>query len=146
MTEFFGSFAGTLDPKNRLHVPSSLRKAADGALDTCYLTLGLGQAIYLLPPDEWRRLVSRLETYSKTNTEEGAALRRVFFAYTFEVSLDKQGRVQIPQELVSKAGLEKDVKIFGFHRRIEIWPANKYARRIEKDEQTYEENASQLFQ
>jgi MraZ protein len=146
MTEFFGLFAGTLDPKNRLHVPSPLRKAADGALDTCYLTLGLGQAIYLLPKDEWRRLASRFENYSQTNTEEGAAMRRVFFAYTYDVSLDKQGRVQIPQELVSEAGLEKDVKIFGFHRRIEIRSANKFASRIEKDKQIYEEKASQLFQ
>jgi MraZ protein len=127
-------------------VPSPLRKAADGALDTCYLTLGKFPAICLWPKEEWRRLVSRLENFSKTNAEEGAAMRRVFFAYTFEVSLDKQGRVQIPQELVSKAGLQKDVKIFGFHRRIEIWSASEYASRIEKDEKIYEEKASQLFQ
>ena len=146
MTEFFGSFSGTLDAKNRLHVPARLRQAADDALEVCYLVLGFGGAVFLLPKDEWRRLSARFEIFSHSSPEQGAAVHRIFFAYTFEVSLDRQGRVQIPQELASKVGLKKEVKVFGFHRRIEIWPAEKYDSRLQQDERIYEEKASQLFQ
>jgi MraZ protein len=146
MTEFSGSYSGTLDAKNRLHLPARLRQAADGSLDACYLTLGLGGVLYLLPKIEWRRLATRLESYSQSNSEEGPAVYRVFFAYTFEVSLDRQSRIQVPQELVSKVGLPKDVRILGRHRRVEIWPAEKFDDRIQQDEKTYEEKAAQLFQ
>jgi MraZ protein len=146
MTEFFGLFSGTLDAKNRLHVPARLRQAAEDTLEVCYLTLGIGGAVFLLTKDEWRRLATRFENYSRSNLEEGAAVRRIFFAYTFEVSLDRQGRLQIPQELVTKVGFKKEVKILGFHRRIEIWPAEKYDDRLRQDEQTYEDKGGPLFQ
>jgi len=146
MTEFFGSFSGTLDAKNRLHVPIRLREAADDSLDTCYLTLGLGGAVYLLPKEEWRRLSARFENYSHTNTVDGPAVHRVFVANTYEVTLDRQSRVQLPQELAAKVGFQKEVKILGYNRRIEIWPAEKYDERMQHDERTYEEKGEQLFQ
>jgi MraZ protein len=146
MTEFFGSFSGTLDAKNRLHVPIRLRQAADDSLDTCYLTLGLGGAVYLLPKEEWRRLSARFENYSNSNNVDGPAVHRVFVANTYEVTLDRQSRVQLPQELATKVGFQKEVKILGYHRRIEIWPAEKYDERMQHDERTYEEKATKLFQ
>ena len=146
MTEFFGSFSGTLDAKNRFHVPIRLREAAGDSLDICYLTLGLGGAIYLLPKDEWRRLSARFESYSQSNTADGPAVHRVFFANTFEVTLDRQSRVQIPQELAAKVGFQKDVKILGYNRRIEIWPAEKYDEGMKHDEQIYDDKGAQLFQ
>lgn len=146
MTEFFGSFSGTLDAKNRLHVPIRLREAAGDSLDTCYLTLGMDGALYLMPKDEWRRLATRFESNIKTDDTDGPKLHRVFVANTFEVTLDKQSRVQIPQELAAKVGFQKDVKILGYHRRIEIWPAEKFDSQMQQDEKIYQTKGKKLFQ
>jgi len=146
MTEFFGSFSGTLDAKNRLHVPIRLREAAGDALDTCYLTLGMNGSLYLMPKDEWRRLSTRFESNIKTDDADGPVLHRVFVANTFEVTLDKQSRVQIPLELAAKVGFQKDVKILGYHRRIEIWPADKFDLQMKQDEETYQQKGKKLFQ
>ncbi len=145
MTEFFGSFSGTLDAKNRLHVPIRLRQAADDSLDTCYLTLGMGGSVYLLPKDEWRRLSARFESYSQTDDVDGPAAHRVFVANTYEVTLDRQSRVQIPQELAVKVGFQKEVKILGYNRRIEIWPADKFDTQMQQDERIYQEKGKKLF-
>ena len=146
MTEFFGSFSGTLDAKNRLHVPIRLREAAGDSLDTCYLTLGMDGALYLMPKDEWRRLATRFESNIKTDEADGPRLHRVFVANTFEVTLDKQSRVQIPQELAAKVGFQKDVKILGYHRRIEIWPAEKFDTQMQQDEEIYQTKGKKLYQ
>lgn len=146
MTEFFGSFSGTLDAKNRLHVPIRLREAAGDSLDTCFLTLGMYGAVYLMSKDEWRRLATRAESLSRQDDEDGPDVHHYFVANTYEVTLDKQSRVQIPQELANKVGFQKDVKIVGYHRRIEIWPAEKYDTRMQQNEQAFQRKGKKLFQ
>ncbi|MDR0949560.1 MAG: division/cell wall cluster transcriptional repressor MraZ, partial [Lachnospiraceae bacterium] len=42
------------------------------------------------------------------------------------VELDKQGRILIPAQLRSFAGLEKDAVLIGVGSRIEIWSSEKW--------------------
>ena len=46
---------------------------------------------------------------------------RMFFSGAIEVELDKQGRINIPQNLRSYANLSKECTVIGVSNRIEIW-------------------------
>ncbi len=146
MAGFFGSYSGTLDSKNRLHLPARLRQASDDALETCYLSWGgRGGALILYPKDEWRRVEARFVSFARSNPETGPDVHRVLMANTFEVTPDRQGRIQIPTELISKAGINKDVKVLGVSQRIEIWAAETLSESMAQYEKTYEEIASKLL-
>ena len=46
---------------------------------------------------------------------------RSFFASATDQTLDRQGRVQVPEALRTYAGLERDLVIVGVADHIEIW-------------------------
>lgn len=46
---------------------------------------------------------------------------RMFFSGAIEVELDKQGRINIPQNLRKYASLTKECTVIGVSNRIEIW-------------------------
>ena len=50
---------------------------------------------------------------------------RMFFSGAIEVELDKQGRINIPQNLRKYAGLTKECTVIGVSNRIEIWDREK---------------------
>jgi MraZ protein len=52
---------------------------------------------------------------------------RSFFAGTAEATPDRQGRIAIPQNLRSFAGLEREVAVIGAFGRVEIWDSERWA-------------------
>ena len=51
---------------------------------------------------------------------------RFFLAGATQVEVDKQGRILMPTQLRTFAGLEKDVVLVGMGKRIEIWSAEQW--------------------
>ena len=51
---------------------------------------------------------------------QGNSGRRIY------VTVDKQGRILVPQDLRDFAGLEKDVVLSGMGSRIEVWSLEKW--------------------
>jgi len=144
MPGFLGNFTGTLDSKNRLQIPSRLRQSSDASLDTCYLTLGLGGCLFLFPQAEWRRVEAKFEHFNFAHPEANYVLR-VLMANTVEVTPDSQNRILLPQPLIDKVGIKKDVLILGMIRRIEIWGTEKFDQYVEGFGKSYEEVAAQLL-
>ena len=145
MPGFLGSYAGTLDAKNRLHIPSRLRQGTDQSLDTCFLTLGLGGPLFLFPKTEWRRVEAKLENFNFANPEANFVIR-MLMANTVEAAPDRQHRILIPPDLAAKVGIEKDVKIVGMIRRIEIWDTKRFDEYVAGFGKTYDDVAAELFQ
>lgn len=54
------------------------------------------------------------------------AYRRLLFSRATECSLDKQGRILIPQNLREHAGLSGDTYLVGNDNKIEIWYPGKW--------------------
>ena len=59
-------------------------------------------------------------------SEEGRQLRRAFFASSFDVQRDGQGRLLIPAKLLTHAAIERDVVVLGNDQRLEIWDRAKW--------------------
>jgi MraZ protein len=144
MPGFLGNFTGTLDSKNRLQIPSKLRQSSDASLDTCYLTLGVGGCIFLFPKNEWQRVEAKFENFNFAHPDANFVLRTLM-ANTVEVTPDNQNRILIPQSLVDKVGIKKDVLILGMIRRIEIWGADTFGQYVDGFGKSYEEVAAQLL-
>lgn len=115
---FRGNFEYQLDDRNRVALPPKFREAfANGAV----LVPGLDGCIEVYTPEgfdaEADNVVGRVPAYSA----EGRQLRRAFFASSFDVQRDAQGRLLVPAKLLGYAGIERDVVVLGNDQRLEIW-------------------------
>ncbi len=116
-----GEYQHNIDLKGRVAVPARFRDDL-GAL--FYITKGLDNCLFVLPQDEWSRLVEKIKTMP---ISKARGLQRFFFSGAAEVVPDKQGRILIPQQLREHAELDKEVTFIGTSSRVEIWNSNKWA-------------------
>jgi len=128
---FIGEYNHTIDEKNRLAIPAKFRALlAKGAV----VTKGLDNCLFLYTSKDWQELAEKLAKLpiSQSNTR---AFARLMLGGAMDVSLDKQGRVILPDYLKQFASLKKKVIITGLMNRLEIWDEaawNKYKSETEK--------------
>ncbi|MBT3689835.1 division/cell wall cluster transcriptional repressor MraZ [bacterium] len=140
---FIGEYQHTIDSKNRLAVPAKFRAVlAKG----CVVTKGLDNCLFLYTKKEWEELALKLSKLpiSQSNTR---AFSRLMLAGAMDVSLDKQGRIILPDYLKKFASLSKKVIVTGLMNRLEIWEEKaweKYKASTEKDSSNIAEALGEL--
>ncbi len=137
---FIGEYQHTVDNKGRIIMPSKLR---DDLGQNFILTKGLDNCLFVYPMEEWERLEKKLRTLPLTN-KNARAFIRFFFAGATECSLDKQGRILIPNNLREYAKIVKDVVIIGVAERIEIWAKEVWTDYNSDDNLSYEDIAEKM--
>lgn len=113
---FMGEYHHSIDDKNRLTMPSKLR----GTLgETFIITRGIDTCLFIYPKDEWNNIITKYRELP--NTKDARNFMRIFLSGACEVSLDKQGRINITEPLVKYANLLKQCVIIGVSERLEVW-------------------------
>ena len=126
MTNFIGEFDCKLDAKGRLMLPSSLRKQLDPAAQEQFvMNRGFEKCLVLYPKNEWAHIsaeVNKLNQYVKKNRE----FIRYFYRGATELGLDGTGRMLFPKRMLEYAGAKKEVVLFAYGNRIEVWDKEVY--------------------
>lgn len=144
---FTGEYHHTIDDKNRLAIPSSLRDSINTETEGkgFYITRGLDTCLFLYTPKVWQNVVSKIEQLSFTN-KKARQFQRLFFSAAQKIpECDPQGRILIPQILKDYAKIKKNVVIAGLNRRIEIWNEKSWNDFTSEYGKAYEEIAEGLF-
>lgn len=118
---FIGGYLHTIDPKGRVIIPSKLREQLTEKGDRFIITQGFDGCLFIFTMDRWASFHAKLQAELPLSSKEGRAYERYLYGSAAECELDKQGRILIPQELRTYAGLEKDIRIVGLASRVEIW-------------------------
>jgi len=128
---FLGTYDHSLDGKGRLVMPSKFRGDLDNG---CVITKGQEHCLYVFPLNRWQAEVSRISNLPRTD-RRARKFSRSFFAGASDITLDKQGRIQIPEKLRAYASLEKDVTVVGSAEHVEIWSTSVWeSEEAEADE------------
>ena len=126
MTNFIGEFECKLDAKGRLMLPSSLRKQLDPAAQERFvMNRGFEKCLVLYPKNDWKYIseeVNKLNQYVKKNRE----FIRYFYRGATELGLDGTGRMLFPKRMLEYAGVAKEVVLFAYGNRIEVWDKDTY--------------------
>jgi MraZ protein len=134
MTQFLGTHQNRLDAKGRVSVPAPFRTALRGEDGVAALILRPShkhpcieawpaQAFYALAAP-----VDRLDTFSDEQDDLATSL----YSDACPVEADKEGRIVLPEDLKTHAGLRDAVVFMGKGRIFEIWePAGAEQRRAE---------------
>ena len=119
---FMGEFHHSLDEKGRIIIPAKFRNELGSSF---IITRGMDGCLFGYSLNNWDVLVKKLSTLSLTK-KSSRLFSRFFYSGAIEVHLDRNGRVNLPVNLISFAKLKKDCVILGVNSRIEIWDAASY--------------------
>ena len=129
---FLGEYQPNLTDGSRLALPKKLREQILG--DEVVLSRGFEKCIFVYDKQDWinesQKQIDNPITDSKTRD-----LRRYMFAGAVDSKLDSQGRIVVPANLLSYAGLEKNITVIGAGDHIEIWNTenwNEYFENVSK--------------
>jgi len=137
---FIGEHLYSIDEKKRLAIPAKFRQALG---KNAVLTRGIDSCLVIYPIKEWQGLAKKLESLP-SGKSDARAFVRIVLAGAVDVSLDKLGRILIPDYLKNYALLKKNVVIIGLSNRIEIWDEKKWQEYKKKTEMTVGDIAEQL--
>jgi MraZ protein len=124
--QFHGEFQHRIDTQGRVAIPARYRDAFKAGI---YLTRGFDTCVWAFSPDEWGAYSSRYAAMSP-NSRVARTLRRRVFGSTFDVELDRQGRVVLPQPLRQYAGLQEEVTIVGAGTWLELWDRSRWEEQL----------------
>lgn len=137
---FMGEYQHSIDEKGRLIIPAKFRDTLGQAF---IITRGLDNCLFVYPAKEWALLEQKLKALPLMKSD-ARAFTRFFFSGATECELDKQGRVNIPNNLVEHAKLMKDCIVIGVSNRVEIWSKELWNSYSEHSEESFNEIAEKL--
>ena len=131
---FRGTFEHALDAKHRLTVPAKFRGAlSDGVVLAASheVSPGAPRTVSVWTPDAYDEFTKSSLDGLNPSSPKARELKRFFFNASFDAELDAANRVMIPPQLMSYAGLEKEVVVTGSGECLEIWDRAAYAQNFE---------------
>ncbi len=137
---FRGQFRHNLDEKGRLILPAKFR---DKIGENAVITIGFEKCITIYTETEWEKLQKSLLSMPVAN-KMVRSLSRVINGNATDVEMDKQGRVKIPDYLLSNANIIKECVVVGVNSTIEIWDAATWEQIENEGKESFEENAEKL--
>ena len=137
---YFGSFVHSLDEKGRLMIPRKMREEAGSKL---FIMKGFDGALSLYKVETFEKLVSEIESLP-FNQQKVRDYLRIQFASTYEMEVDKLGRVQLPTALLNKYNISREVIVLGIGDHIEVWDKAKYIEYEESVKDSFESIAEDI--
>ena len=125
---YLSHFRHGVDEKRRVQIPSKWRPSQpDTELTLILWPNGSVQEsnLLVLPPAQMKALSDKIYAmpFADSKTQ---ALRRLLGSKSASVTLDKAGRICIPDALTKAVGIEKEAVLVGLVDRFEIWSPERY--------------------
>jgi MraZ protein len=122
------TFRHGVDDKRRVQVPAKWRPHQPDVELTLILwpSAGLAEACLLvLPPEEMAQLVQKLKAMPFADPK-AESLRRLLGRKSASASLDKAGRICLPENMAKAVGIDKEAMLVGLVDRFEIWNPERW--------------------
>ena len=132
MVNLIGTYECKADIKGRLMLPSQLKKQLNSVLEGGFV---LKRAVFqpcleLYPMSEWNMLMQKVNKLNRFVKKNNDFIRR-FTAGVKIVELDASGRLLIPKDLHSFAGISKEIVLSSAVNIVEIWDKDNYEKAID---------------
>ncbi len=113
-----GTYLAKFASGHRVAVPSQLRKELG---ETYILAKWYEECLVLVAKSSWDALLTRITGGKNLITEPIRGSEHFIYASAYEIFPDDQGRIVIPERLISYADLKDDIYFLGIRDRVEIW-------------------------
>jgi MraZ protein len=132
MLNLIGTYECKADVKGRVMVPAPLKKQLAPVVPEGFI---VKRAVFqpcleLYPMKEYEALMQKMSELNRFNRKNNDFIRRFTAGVKF-VELDTTGRLLIPKDLLSFAGIKKELVISSAINIVEIWDKDKYEQAID---------------
>jgi MraZ protein len=138
-----GTYPRTLDDKKRTALPKRVRELLRDP-PTLYVTPGPDQSLWLYTQEGLEQLAEKLDQAPATDAE-ARVYRRLYFAQTEAVDVDRTGRILIPDRLLQFAGLQHEVVLIGVRDHLELWDAGRWQNYLAQNAPRFDTIAEAAF-
>jgi MraZ protein len=128
-TPFTGTSSGTLDKKGRVCIPAQYRHIL-----SAQNTSGVYVRSALLTPSLECFGASAMQRFHDAQTQNDPFFTAAHDVEAFallslsqELAIDETGRVRLPEDFITHAGLTENITFVGMGAKFEIWDSARYA-------------------
>jgi MraZ protein len=116
-----------VDEKRRVQIPAKWRPAKEGVEFTLILwpKSKEGPCLRVLPPEEMAGLMRDIDAMPNGDPNK-VVLKRFIGSESVQVAVDKAGRIVLPEEMATAAGIKDEAVLVGLLDRFEIWNPARY--------------------
>jgi MraZ protein len=140
-----GTHPCTLDDKKRLGLPKRVREQL-GNPANLVVTPGLDKCLWVYTQASLEQMMATTLDQTPATDEDARVFRRLFFARTETVTVDRTGRILVPDRLIQFAGLEHEVVLIGGRDHLEVWDAQRWQHYAAENEPRFDAVAERAFQ
>jgi len=121
-----GEFICRLDAKGRVKIPSILLRQLGGSgPHTFFVNRGFEKCLMIYPEKVWEQNLERIKQLNVYRVEERNFIR-YFFRGVSNLTTDSAERILISKSLLEYIGAEREVILFAYLDRIELWDKRAY--------------------
>lgn len=116
-----------VDEKRRVQIPAKWRPAKPGVEFTLILwpKPKEGPCVRALPPEQMARLMRDIDAMPNSDPNK-VVLKRFIGSESVQATLDKSGRICLPEKMAKDAGIATEAVFVGLLDRFEIWSPERY--------------------
>lgn len=125
---FSGAYEFTIDSKYRLSIPFGIRGKLNPDTDgrSFYVLPGRKQGTLAIYPDRYFEQLRPIPPAPDRLPDAAFEWWQFEWSQTVLIDPDKEGRILIPEWLLERAGIGKDVALIGVQDHLELWPRDAY--------------------
>ena len=127
---FTGEFRHRIEGKNRITIPAAWRFGEE--VDLFMIRKTLEKCISVMPRGEVERI--KAEANEKMEPEDRSHFMSFFGRNLRQVTLDKGGRISIPDDFCKRLGIEGEVMLSGSVETFNIWNVADFEAAHPEDE------------
>jgi MraZ protein len=116
-----------VDEQRRVQIPAKWRPDSNVGELTMVLwpKHQAGACLRVLPPKPMAQMMADIEAMPKGDASK-VVLKRIIGSESVQITLDKSGRVSLPEEMARAAGIKSEAMFVGLLDRFEIWNPARY--------------------
>ena len=128
-TYYNSRFRHGVDEKRRIQIPAKWRpQKADLELTLIlWPREGVGSCVRVLPPTQMAKLMQSIDAMPNSDPKK-VVLKRIIGSGSAQATVDKAGRICLPDEMAREAGLKEEAMLVGLLDRFEIWNPERYEK------------------
>lgn len=130
MALFLSTFTNKIDKKGRVSVPASFRSALAEQLRNGVVLFASSQHVCLEGFD-WAKMdeiSARMDHYDLFSDDQDD-LATTIFGESVQLLIDGDGRITLPQDMLSAAQISSKATFVGLGRKFQIWSPELFERR-----------------
>ena len=129
---FTGDYEHSFDQKNRLSIPARFRQllSPDTVGDKFYLIIAANKRLCLYPDKYFEELVKR-DPAELIPDEKVLQFEQLTFGLARMLEIDNTGRILVPEKMIRRAALGREVVIIGVKDHLEIWNRSDWEQYVE---------------